>query len=340
MKHLVTVARTAVAASLMTLASAAQAFPFLFIIPIPKGSANPDGMEATLLQRQNAMCAAYNLTAIDPSLAGKREATWRGKVAAMAQEHVSDYKAFVELRNRYTRQWQLQSKNSYQAGMDYSNNLLAACRAANLPVTQEQYELLKSGGQIGAESSPPMEQTVPAQRITDARPLNRDAWVNQAALPKLPKGTQIKATEVELQITLGGLVDYCDITKTSGVAMLDTLACSGIKDNGRFVPRNEGRGPVPSVQTYVIEWPEIYAHTANAGSSSTNSVAAQSAAGAPPTHQVASVARAEEPVQSSTATLSDPVMEKALSRCILIGEARGSPGFKSCVQRQLELLSK
>lgn len=340
MKHLPTVARTTIAASLLIFASAAQAFPFLFVIPIPKGSANPDGMEATLLQRQNAMCAAYNLTAIDPSLAGKREATWRGKVAAMAQEHVSDYKAFVELRNRYTRQWQLQSKNSYQAGMDYSNNLLAACRAANLPVTQEQYEFLKSGGQIGAESSPSMEQTVPAQRITDARPLNRDAWVNQAALPKLPKGTQIRPTEVELQITLGGLVDYCDVTKTSGVAMLDTLACSGITDNGRFVPRNEGRGPVPSVQTYVIEWPDLYARSANARTSSVTPVAARSALSSPPTQEAASVERAGEQLQPTTTTSSDPVMDKALRRCDLIGDARGSLGFKSCVQKQLELLSK
>jgi hypothetical protein len=340
MKHVVTAASTAIAASLLSLASAAQAFPFLFIIPIPKGSANPDGMEATLLQRQNAMCAAYNLTAIDTSLSGKRETTWRGKVAAAAQANVADFQSFVELRNRYTRQWQLQSKNSYQAGMDYSNNLLAACQAVNLPTAPEQYELWKSGGQISTAGTGGLQQPVTGQRVTYARPLNRDAWVNQAALPKLPKGTQIKATEVEVQITQGGLVDYCDVIKTSGVPMLDMQACSGIKDNGRFVPKNEGRGPVSSVQTYVIEWPEIYASIAKAGNSSATSVVPRSALSSPPTQEVASLERAGEPSQPTTTTSSDPVMDKALRRCDLIGDARGSPGFKSCVEKQLELLSR
>ena len=169
MKFMVTAARTAIAASLLSLTSAAQAFPFLFIIPIPKGSANPDGLEATLLQRQNAMCAAYNLTAIDPSLSGKRETTWRGKVAAAAQANVADFQSFVELRNRYTRQWQLQSKNSYQAGMDYSNNLLAACKAVNLPTTQGEYEFLKSRNEpVVSRTQPSPPTAVISQQVSQA----------------------------------------------------------------------------------------------------------------------------------------------------------------------------
>lgn len=158
MKHPVSVVRTAIAASLLTLAGTAQAFPFLFIVPIPRGSANPDGMQATMPQRQNAMCAAFHLSVIDTSLSEKRGATWRGKVAATAQANVADYKSFAELRNRYGRQWQLQSKNSYQAGMDYSSNLVAGCKSVNLPTTQEEYEFLQSKNEpavSGPQPSPP-----------------------------------------------------------------------------------------------------------------------------------------------------------------------------------------
>ena len=140
MRHLVALARTAIVAVFLTQASQAHAIFLFFILPIPKGSANPDGMDATLMQRQNAMCAALHLNAIDQTLAGKRATTWRGKVAAAAQENVRQYKSFGELRNRYGRQWQMQAKNSYQAASHYSDTLTSSCISAGLPATKEQYD--------------------------------------------------------------------------------------------------------------------------------------------------------------------------------------------------------
>lgn len=342
MRHSLIFTKGALMFAFLGMASVAHAF-FFFFIPIPKGSANPDGMEATPAQRQYAMCAALNLNVIDPALGGKRETTWRGKVAASAQASVGEYKSFTELRNRYIRQWRLQSKNSYQAGMDYSRMLIAACKSANLPTTQDQYDLWQDSGKIVSDAVFPVVPAKPTQIISDARPLNRETWINQSAVPKIANPFRIKPTEVELQITDRGIVDYCDVTKSSGVALLDKQACEGVKANAKFIPKNEGNGPVSSVQTFSIDWPNIYAHNANDGITLPAEMVGDSTVNTPPIQQPTRVSKPtleKDTLQSSSPPSGDPLMDKALYRCKVMGEVRGTPSFKACIQRQLDLLSK
>lgn len=151
-------------------------------------------------QRQNAMCATLHMQAIDPALSGKREKTWRGEVAKAAQQNVKAYKSFSELRNRYGRQWQLQSRNSYEAGSQYSRMLSEGCRAAGLPTSKAEFD--------GWRTSP-AEQAAPkpTQVATQTTQPNREAFNQSLVNPASYDMSQLRARaehgETEAQHALG-----------------------------------------------------------------------------------------------------------------------------------------
>lgn len=303
--------------SLLTLHPApAHAF-FFFVFPIPKGSADPDSMDATLTQRQNAMCAAFQLNAIDPTLGGKREKTWRGEVAALAEGQVAPYARFVELRNRYIRQWQAQAKSSYEAGMSYSRMLMDSCEDAGLPQTAKQYK-------VWNEIKPHLREGQNAKDYkSEIEILNFEALFSPDTLRDLKIPPKIEKALVEVRVLPDGKVDYCQYNKRSGSDELDAFACSLLSSVAQFKPAISELGYTLDYKELEIDWPSLYARRTPASVTPGNAVARQ------PNNSV-------RPTSSF-----DPVMDAAIQRCdAIIGGSRTTVEYRLCLSRQIQLLSK
>lgn len=295
---------------------------FFFVIPIPKGSANPDAMEATLPQRQSAMCAAYQINVIDPNLSGKRETSWRGQVADAARRQVAPYEKFTELRNRYIRQWQLQAKNSYQAGLDYSVMLNKSCVSAGLPQTEEQFglwtEILPSLkiGQIASDYK------------SEAKIDNFEEVFALELLPKIKVNSSLQKSQLDLRVSGDGKVEYCEYNKISGNDILDNFACSQLRAVGKYTPAISDLSRVAAYLELEIDWPALYARKsaadrANGGASMPGGL----------------VDYAPGPGSATGGVAHDTVMIFATQRCDVIEGKRGTPAYRSCLSKQIELIS-
>lgn len=306
--------------ALCGLASAPVNAQFFFLIPLPKGSANPDTIDANLNQRQNAMCAAYHERAIDPLLSGKRENTWRGEIAKTAAERMKAFQPFNDLKNRYARQWQLQAKNSYQAGVEYSRNLLSACNEADLPYDKSQYDNWKVILQLYPNSTSILKMVHPAQAKSSEHWLDGINWFSVTP----PKN--LKSTMLEVLVETSGKPSSCVVKTTSGAPQLDTLACEAVTKNGAFTPPIDGFSIRSDYIDYEFNWPAFY----------------QARWPAQPKLVVKqSEAPIVKPDQISVGTASpDQDLDKAVNRCKIIGHLPRSAEFKRCVSEQLRLLAR
>lgn len=152
----------ALALSFAAVASSASAFPFFFIFPIPRGSVDPDKIDASLEQRKLAMCAAYHQNVIDPEVSGKRETTYHGDIVKAVMDRLSTFPNAKKLVGTYIGQWRLQAKQNYQSGQDYARMLIEGCNHANLPVNKLQYDDWKSSS-VGNTASKPSNAQPAAQ---------------------------------------------------------------------------------------------------------------------------------------------------------------------------------
>lgn len=311
-------------ASAAVAASSVAASPvygqFFFLIPLPKGSANPDAIDANLNQRQNAMCATYHERAIDPTLSGKRENTWRGEVSRLAADRMKDFPAFKDLKNRYARQWQLQAKNSYQAGVEYSRNLLTACNEVDLPYDKGQYENWKKILNFYPNSQSVFKMVRPAAAVATENWLNGIEWGSVRPL------TTVRSTIVEVLVQTSGKPGSCEIKVSSGTPELDALACEAVNKNGQFIPPIEGFSIRSDYIDYNFNWPAVFQARLAAQA---KGAATEAQASKPPS----------QPADRNTGS-RDPDLETAVNRCTTIGFAPGSEKFKQCVSEQLRLLAR
>lgn len=292
------------AAALAMLSAPAQAF-FFIMIPIPRGNADPDKIEANLEQRHHAMCVAYHLNVIDPNLSGKKEASWHGEVMQIASEKMAAFPNHKKLAGTYVRQWQLQAKNNFQAGMSYSQMLANACLKIDLPYDKSQYDNWKK-----IKSYFPNASNY-ASLSLDAAPIDAKSWFENIDLPKLPKAYSVKETVVHVRTDATGKAISCEVDKSSADERLDLLACSTVIAKGRFSPQINGFAIAGGDVDMAVSWPDIYARATSA----------------------------PRPTQAP-AVDNDPVLSMAMNRCSQMGHLNGSASYKSCIAAQIDLISK
>lgn len=280
---------------------------FFFVIPIPKGKVNPDAVNANLEQRRHSMCAAYHLNVVDPDLSGKKEDSWRGEVFKNAAERMTGFPEFKKLTGIYVRQWQLQMKSSYQAGMSYSQMLADACNKVAFPYDKSQYD---TWGII--KTYAPNATNLEALQIP-AKPIDFNSWFSGAQFPKGIRPTSLTKAVANVRVAPSGEVTFCEIDQSSSNDQLDALACDMIRKNGRFSPEIQGFRLVGSEHDISIDW-----------------------ASALPTQS----APVNAPLAPIKAQLGDPTFELAVSRCTRMGYTPGSKDYKVCINQQLNLLSK
>lgn len=203
---------------------------FFFIFPLPRGPSDPDKIEATSEQRQYAMCSAYHANVIDPNLSGNRQKSWRGDVMRSAEDAMKEFPQFMDLRNRYIRQWQLQIKGSFEAGTSYSQMLANGCVKAGLPYAQEQ--LSAASLNKGPSAQAPLVRLVDRE----AEPLELPASVNKVAFTKTPIDTSSILLDVE--ITKDGRPKSCRSFVDGANVQLETEACQYIA-SWSFKPKVE-----------------------------------------------------------------------------------------------------
>lgn len=146
--------------------TAASAGFFFLVLPIPRGSVNPDRVSATIEQRQLAMCAAFHRSVIDPQIDGKRENSYRGAVTKAAMAQMAGFKDAKKLVSAYIGQWQMQAKQNYESGQSFANLLTNGCKSAGLPVNRPEYEtwaLLKRYSAPVSQSQPIENRAVAPQ---------------------------------------------------------------------------------------------------------------------------------------------------------------------------------
>lgn len=280
---------------------------FFFVIPIPKGKVNPDSVNATLEQRRHSMCAAYHLNVVDPELSGKKENSWRGEIVNAAGERMVGFPEFKKLTGIYIRQWQLQMKSSYQAGMAYSQMLADACNKIVFPYDKSQYEDWKM-----IKLHAPNAKSVEELQI-DSQPINVNAWFANAQWPKDARAASITKTIASVRVSSSGDVTFCEVDQSSKNASLDTQACELIRKNGKFSPQIEGFRLTGSDHTISVDWPSMFS---------------QQTQKTPPTQRDAS------------RDVADPTFEMAVNRCTKMGYVPSTPDYKTCVSQQLTLLSR
>lgn len=207
---------------------------FFFIFPLPRGPSDPDKIEATSEQRQYAMCSAYHANVIDPNLAGNRQKSWRGDVMRSAEAAMKNFPQYLDLRNRYIRQWQLQMKISFEAGKSYSQMMAKGCTNSGLPYSQEQIAALRNNTFVGAEKG--------IVKISDreAEPIN---------LPEVIQGIRFSNQSLgrsslllDLEITKDGRPKACRSFIDGTNVKLETEACD-ILARMAFRPKIEGTFP-------------------------------------------------------------------------------------------------
>jgi hypothetical protein len=285
----------------------ANAIFFFIVFPLPKGNVNPDTVNATLEQRRYSMCAAYHSNVIDPDLSGKKQDSWRGEIMQLANDGVSTFPDFKKLTGIYIRQWQLQSKNSYQAGTDYSRILALSCNKIDLPYDKSQYD----NWQLIKKYMP--NATGLATLSVDAKPIDLALWFAGASLPKDIKLATLKNSVVHVRTNALGKTSFCELDTSSGNNQLDVLACSVAMEKGRFSPQINGFQLIGSEHDVAVDWGVIYRARGD-------------------------TLRSPAPVASKK--LNDPIFDLAVNRCTKMGHAEESLDYKQCLSTQVGLLSK
>lgn len=324
--------KATLALGILTLSTHAVAFPFFFIFPIPRGSVNPDKIDASLEQRKLAMCAAYHQNVIDPDIDGKREASYHGDVVNTVVKRLSNFTNSKKLIGAYIGQWQLQTKQSYQSGQDYSRMLIEGCNHSNLPVNKIQHDVWKSAASSVSVATASLRDIPP-------RPIKLDGVISSADFPS--NVVPVKAAynvSTTLQIDRSGRVVDCFIEASSGSEILDETTCNLLKQRAEFSPASVNGVVSVSEFQYTHAW-----------SNPTAASASRSTPGATPAQSsrvkavpVAGV-QPNAPVQNTTAAPSangDVILDTAINRCERIGFKRDTSEFRGCVTEQISLLSK
>lgn len=207
---------------------------FFFIFPLPRGPSDPDKIEATTEQRQYAMCSAYHANVIDPNLSGNRQKSWRGDVMRSAESAMKNFPQFLDLRNRYIRQWQLQMKSSFESGKSYSQMMAKGCTNSGLPYSQEQTAALRNNTVVGAEKG------IVKTSDREDEPIN---------LPEVIQGIRFSNQSLgrsslllDLEITKDGRPKACRSFIDGTNVELETEACD-ILARMAFRPKIEGTFP-------------------------------------------------------------------------------------------------
>lgn len=325
----------AVALSFAAVASSANAFPFFFIFPIPRGSVDPDKIDASLDQRKLAMCAAYHQNVIDPEVSGKRETTYHGDIVKTVMDRLSTFPNAKKLVGTYIGQWRLQAKQNYQSGQDYARILIEGCNYSNLPVNKLQYDVWKNPSVSNATSQPSV-------RNIPARPIKLDGLISTSDFPLSVRASKAEyVVSVTLQIDRVGKVVDCFIDATSGSEALDDATCNLLKQRAQFTPAVEDGYVAVSEYKYTQRWvaPQAVIHS--------NAVPAAPLASAPkriapPSVAAQPIAPIAQPVRAPTSQNlnDDAILDTAMNRCDRIGYKRGQDDFKTCVMQQIRLLSE
>jgi len=280
---------------------------FFFVIPIPRGNVNPNSVDATLDQRRNSMCAALHKIGIDPELSGKLEDSWHGEIMSLTAQNMSQFPNYKKLTGIYIRQWQLQTKQNFQAGERYSRMLQDSCNKISLPFNKSQYD-----NWVIIKRVAPNATDIENLRI-EASPLDLGSWFLGETLPRVTNLKTVKNTVATVQVNATGMVTNCEIDQSSTNAELDAAACPVIFSKGRFSPEIDGFRIIGSTHDLTINWLEIY-------SASGVGVPAKKSAGG--------------------ISGNDPILNMAINRCLKMGHSEGQNAYKQCLNTQLNLLSK
>lgn len=320
-----------VALSIAGISTSAIAIPLFFIFPIPRGSVDPDKIDATVDQRKLAMCAAYHQNVIDPEISGKREDSYHGDVVKAVMGRLSSFAPAKKLIGAYIGQWRLQSKQSYQAGQDYTRMLVAGCSHSNLPVIKLQYDAWRAPNASFTDPKPSV-RSIPAAPIA----LEKVILSSDFPLKVRPNKTDY-IVSTTLQVDRKGDVVDCFIEATSGSDVLDDTTCSLLKQRAKFSPAVEDGNIVVSEYNYVQRW------QLSRGNASFDPAIAPS----PPLRspETTSATQSSSPVSQPISAPADrkisddAILDNAMKRCDRIGFKRGKDDFKDCVMQQIRLLS-
>lgn len=320
------------ALGIATLSTNAFAIPFFFIFPIPRGSVNPDKIDASLEQRKLAMCAAYHQNVIDPEIDGKREASYHGDVVNTVVNKLSSFTNSKKLIGAYIGQWRLQTKQSYQSGQDYTRMLVEGCNYSNLPVNKIQHDVWKNAA-TAVTAKPVSLRDIPPQ------PIKLDGVISSTDFPSNIIPVKAAYTvSTTLQIDRSGRVVDCFIDASSGSELLDERTCNLLKQRAEFSPASVNG--VVAVSEF--QYTHVWSNTTIANSSRARSgsdPAKKSTSSTPPKAQADPKAPAQVNSALSSAT-GDPILETAINRCDRIGFKRETGEFRGCVTEQINLLSK
>jgi hypothetical protein len=304
---------------------------FFFIFPLPRGPSDPDKIEATTEQRQYAMCSAYHANVIDPNLSGNRQKSWRGDVMRSAESAMKSFPQFLDLRNRYIRQWQLQMKSSFESGKSYSQMMAKGCTNSGLPYSQEQAAALRSNTVVGAEKG--------IIKISDreAEPIN---------LPEVIQGIRFSNQSLgrsslllDLEITKDGRPKACRSFIDGTNVQLETEACD-ILARMAFRPKIEGTFPTAGFyQVYASKVAQVPSPTVARASTSSPTLGNDRApiASPPaltsivpkPTPNVAATQLAQATAAAASETLTPSSTSSARQKFLLSERDLGN-GFKVC----------
>lgn len=246
--------------SLLIWATAANAIPFFFVFPIPKGSADPDKINATLDQRKLAMCAAYHQNVIDPEINGKKEDSFHGDIVRSAMNRLENLSSAKRLVGAYIGQWRLQSKQSYQAGQNYGKMLIEGCNYSNLPVIKAQYDVWNNNSSTSPHAQAQINNIPP-------KPIKLDGVIRST---DFPSGVSPEKSEyvvgMVLQIDRNGNVADCFIEASSGSETLDDATCNLLKQRAKFSPAVEGGYVAVSDFKYTQHWKPTIGYARNPSS--------------------------------------------------------------------------
>jgi hypothetical protein len=223
---------------------------------------------------------------------------------------MSDYASFDDLMNRYIRQWRLQIKSSYEAGMAYSKTLVNGCLSVGLPYTFEQ---------VASWKSSPVPSTLTANKLTDRDPFPVAPLSIVENIHFSERPISDKSILIETEITKEGRVKSCRSFVEGANRSLETQSCQ-ILAQQQFSPKIEGSFPT-------FGFYQIYVSPHSQRSATTGQQ----------TRVEEANRRSEDQTQISG---DDPVLRKAMIRCNAIGHKQGTPQFGSCVERQIGQLEQ
>lgn len=319
--------RATLALGIATLSTNALAIPFFFIFPIPRGSVNPDKIDASLEQRKLAMCAAYHENVIDPEIDGKRETSYHGDVVSTVVNKLSSFTNSKKLIGAYIGQWRLQTKQSYQSGQDYARMLVEGCNYSNLPVNKIQHDVWKNAA-TAVTAKPFSIRDIPPQ------PIKLDEVISSADFPS--KTVPVKAryaVSTTLQIDRSGKVVDCFIEASSGSELLDETTCDLLKQRAQFLPGSVDGVVAVSEFQYTYAWSNPTVASAPGMTAGTEPAQFSKVKAVP-------VAAPVQNVFAARPATGDVILDTAINRCDRIGFKRDTSEFRGCVTEQISLLSK